>query len=247
MINKLYDLIYKFVFLTGLLKQKIYKNYKFIYDDKTKQIVLNALKNDKLLIISNHMTLIDSNLIQLFILEIIGGTLGVLNNNFRPLIWNLPAIENINLLKSLVGFKTKLFFFCFRNLYINRNNTDESAKTLKHVANMIAKGSIFNIFPEAGRTRKEEFDENDMTPGVAKVLLDCEKDSGKLPGLLTIYIRAKDQIGHSNLPMSFNIKVFAEYNENFPISQEQSSLRKRKNLTVFMGKSIKKLQEKFYQ
>lgn len=247
MINKLCDLIFKFLFFTGFLKCKKFKNYKFIYDDKTKQIVLNALKNDKLLIISNHMTLIDSHLIQNFILEIIGGTLGVLNNNFRPLIWNLPAIENINLLKSLFDFKTRIFHFCIRNLYINRNNTDESSKTLKQVANMTSNGSIFLIFPEAGRTRKDEFDENDMTPGAAKVLLDCEKDSGKLPGLLTIYCRAKDQIGHSNLPTTFNIKVFAEYNESFPISKEQSPLRKRKNLTVFMGKSIKKLQEKFHQ
>jgi hypothetical protein len=112
---------------------------------------------------------------------------------------------------------------------------------------MISNGSIFLIFPEAGRTRRNEFSEEDMTPGAAKILLDCEKDCGKLPGLLTIYVRAEDQVGHSNLPSSNKIKIYAEYNEDFQITKEQSALRKRKNITVFIGKSISRLQEKFHK
>ncbi len=247
--KKFYDLVFKFLFLIGYFKKvlKSDRNYKFIYDDSTKKNVLNALKNNRLLIASNHMTLIDSSLIQLFILEVIGGTTGILKNNFRPLLWNLPAIENIKLLKSQPGSKSKLFYKYFRVLPINRNDSDESAKTLKQAANMTSTGSIFIIFPEAGRTRRNEFSEEDMTPGAAKILLDCEKDCGNLPGLLTIYIRAENQVGHSNLPVSDNIKIFAEYNDDFQITKEQSSLRKRKNITTFIGKSIIRLQEKFHK
>jgi hypothetical protein len=245
----IYDFIFKILFLTGYFKRvlKTDKNYEFIYDDITKQNILNALKNNNLLIASNHMTLIDSSLIQLCILEIVGGTLGVLKNNFRPLLWNLPAVENIKLLKSQPGSKSKLFYKYFRVLPINRNDADESAKTLKEASNLISKGNIFVIFPEAGRTRRDQFNEDDMTPGAAKILLDCEKECGKLPGLLTIYIRAEDQVGHSNLPSSNKIKIYAEYNEDFQITKEQSALRKRKNITIFIGKSISRLQEKFHK
>jgi 1-acyl-sn-glycerol-3-phosphate acyltransferase len=129
---------------------------------------------------------------------------------------------------------------------IDRSNQDSSLKTLEKVSRMIEKGSVFLIFPEAGRTRRNEFSEEDITPGAAKIMLDCQKLSSLFPGLLTLYIRSEKQTGHSDLPINNKIKVFADYSEDFSINENESLIRKRKNLMIFMAKKINSLQQKFH-
>jgi 1-acyl-sn-glycerol-3-phosphate acyltransferase len=245
----IYDLLLRFLFIIGYYTKclKNGKNYEFSYDEETKNNIIKAFNNKKLLIVSNHMTLIDSVLIQLFILKIFGW-FGFIKNNFRQILWNLPAKENMDLLRN---HSSKVGGFLYSNvnrmLPIDRLDQDSSLKTLDEAKQIIIDGGVFIMFPEAGRTRRNEFNQEDMTPGAAKLLLDIEKESGSLPGLLTIYVRAEDQLGHSNLPSSTKIKIFAEYNEDFQIKSDHSSIRKRKNLTIFIGKSINKLQEQFYK
>jgi hypothetical protein len=245
--NKIYDVILKILFVIGFYKKKLKnnKNYIFISDEESKINIKNAFKNKNLLIVSNHMTLIDSILIQLFIFELFGW-FGVIKNNFRQILWNLPAIENLDLLKQHSANVNMFIYSKFgRLLPIDRSNQDSSMKTLEKVSSLINKENVFLIFPEAGRTRRNEFSEEDMTPGAAKVMLDCQKNSGNLPGLLTIYVRAENQVGHSNLPMNDKIKIYADFSDSFPITNDQSQIRKRKNLTIFIGNKIKMLQEKY--
>lgn len=245
--NKLYDIILKFLFIIGFYKRKLKnnKNYTFISDEDSKKNIINAFKKDRLLIVSNHMTLIDSVLIQLFILDLFGW-FGVIKNNFRQIFWNLPAIENLTLLKShSANVNMFLYSKVGRLLPIDRLNQDSSMKTLEQVSKLTDKKNVFLIFPEAGRTRREQFNEEDVTPGAAKVMLDCQKNSGNLPGLLTIYVRAENQVGHSNLPSSDRIKIYADFSDSYPIEENHSQIRKRKNLTIFIGNKIKALQEKY--
>lgn len=247
--NKFYDFLLKIFFVFGYYTKKLKngKKYKFEYDDETKNNVIKAFKNKNLLIVSNHMTLVDSTLIQLFLLDIFGW-FGVIKNNFRQLCWNLPAIENLELLRK---HSAKVNGFIYnkigRLLPIDRNNQDSSMKTLEQVSRMTLHNHVFLIFPEAGRTRRNEFSAEDITPGASKVILDCEKLSGKFPGLLTIYVRAENQISYSNLPMSDKIKIYANFSDSFPITNDQSQIRKRKTLMNFIGNKIKELQEKYNQ
>jgi 1-acyl-sn-glycerol-3-phosphate acyltransferase len=245
--NKVYDFLLKVFFVIGLYTKRLKnnKNYIFISDKESIENIKVAFKNKNLLIVSNHMTLLDSVLIQLFLFEIFGW-LSVIKNNFRQIVWNLPAIENLDLLRSNTTNVSKFIYLKIgRMIPIDRSNQDSSMKTLEKVSNLICKKNVFLIFPEASRTRREQFSEEDVTPGAAKVMLDCEKNSGILPGLLTIYIRAENQFGHSNLPMSDKIKIYADFSDSFPISSDQSQIRKRKNLTIFIGNKIKILQEKY--
>jgi len=246
--NKFYDFLLKVFFVIGLYTKRLKnnKNYIFISDKESIENIKTAFKNKNLLIVSNHMTLMDSVLIQLFLFEIFGW-LSVIKNNFRQIVWNLPAIENLNLLKEHQSSNLSMFMYSkfARLLPIDRSNPESSTKTLEKVSKLINKENVFLIFPEAGRTRREQFSEEDVTPGAAKVMLDCEKNSGILPGLLTIYVRAENQFGHSNLPMSDKIKIYADFSDSFPISNDQSQIRKRKNLTIFIGNKIKMLQEKY--
>lgn len=248
MIKKVYDLFLKFLFIIGYYTKvlKNGKNYKFSYNIETKNAIIEAFNNNNLLIVSNHMTLVDSTLIQLFIIEIFGW-FGVIKSGFRTLLWNLPAIENLLLLKDH-SVKTHKFIYnnINRILPIDRSNQDSSTKTLENAAELILDGSVFLIFPEAGRTRRNEFSEEDITPGAAKILLDCEKKSGKIPGLLVIYVRAKQQIGYSNLPFNDDIIIYATYTNSFKIKDDLSSIRKRKNLMIIMGNLIKEMQNKFH-
>jgi len=245
--NKFYDFLLKMYFTFGfyirVLKNKVKCNLE--YDDYTKKNIIKAFNSKKLLIVSNHMTLIDSIIIQLFIIEIFGW-FGVIKNNFRQILWNLPAVENLDLLRSnTADISEFLYSKIGRMIPIDRSDQDSSVKTLEKVSSLINKENVFLIFPEAGRTRRDQFSEEDVTPGAAKVMLDCEKISGKLPGLLTIYVRAENQIGHSNLPASDKIKIYADFSDSFPITNDQSQIRKRKNLTIFIGNKIKMLQEKY--
>jgi 1-acyl-sn-glycerol-3-phosphate acyltransferase len=245
--NKIYDVILKVLFVIGFYKKKLKnnKNYVFISDEDSKKNIINAFKKDKLLIVSNHMTLVDSVLIQLFIFDLFGW-FGVIKNNFRQILWNLPAIENLDLLKQHSASVNMFMYSKFGRLIpIDRSNQDSSMNTLSKVSNLINKQNVFLIFPEAGRTRRDQFSEEDVTPGAAKVMIDCEKISGNLPGLLTIYVRAENQIGHSNLPISNKIKIYADFSDSFPITNDQSQIRKRKNLSIFIGNKIKILQEKY--
>jgi 1-acyl-sn-glycerol-3-phosphate acyltransferase len=246
--KKFYDLLLKFFFIVGYYTKSLKngKEYEFIYSEETKQNVIKAFKNKRLLIVSNHMTLLDSVLIQLFIIKIFGWHKIILNN-FRQLCWNLPAIENLDMLKKNSS-KTNNFLYknINRFLPIDRSNQDSSLKTLEKVSKMTGKGSVFLIYPEAGRTRRHEFSQEDITPGAAKVMLDCKKITGSFPGLLIIYVRSQDQIGHSDLPYNNKIKIFADYSNDFPINENESLIRKRKNLMIFMGKKINSLQEKFH-
>lgn len=246
--KKIYDLLLKFFFIIGYYTKSLKngKEYEFIYSEETKQNIINAFKNKKLLIISNHMTLIDSVLVQLFIIKIFGWRKIILNN-FKQLCWNLPAVENLDLLrKNNTSANSFLYKNVGRMIPIDRLNQDSSLKTLEKVCTMTEKGSVFLIFPEAGRTRRNEFSEEDITPGAAKIMLDCQKMSGSFPGLLTIYVRSENQVGHSDLPKNNRIKIFADYSENFSIDENQSLIRKRKNLMIIMGKKINSLQEKFH-
>lgn len=231
-----------FLFGPGYFVLNKYQNLYF--DDKSKNSLIEAVdSNEPLLIVSNHMTLSDSAILHSFSMNVFGW-LGTIQRNFRPIIWNIPAKENLELLRN--NYESPVMRLLHRAkiriVPIERGDQDSSTKTLNEITNLILKGNIFNIFPEAGRTRREEFSKEDITPGAAKIMNDIHKATGKFPRVLFVYARSKEQKGHSDKPACNNIGIVARdicFNE---LNIQGSNLRKRKILSDLIGENLEILQ-----
>ena len=128
-----------------------------------------------------------------------------------------------------------------RILPIDRNDQDQAQKTLEEGARLILNGAIFNIFPEAGRTRREEFSKEDVTPGAAKIVSDIMNQTGEMPVVLSVYMRSESQIGYSDLPARGKIHIVARKIQ-FNIPENISKIRRRKIISDSIGEALEKMQ-----
>jgi len=237
------DWLMKLVCLLGgffLLKNK---KYEIIYDDKSKNETILSFKDSNMIVLTNHMTLIDSSVLHNYFANIFN-YFYFIKNNFRPFVWNLPAKENLQILKNT--YKNPLYRFFFRRLGrllpIDRSDPDSSKKTLEKVVDMTVNNHhVFNIFPEAGRTRRDEFCKDDVTPGAAKVIVDIKKKTGKYPTVLCVYLRSENQVGYSDVPAPGKINVVARI-LNIKIKENISDLRTRKEISNLIGNQLEENQ-----
>lgn len=244
MFNK--ELLSKLIIGSGIGYSIISKyNDNIFYDNLSKSHTKELFENNKpLLIVCNHMTLIDSVILNSYFSSVFG-YFGFIKNNFRPFAWNLPAKENLELLKNNhEGFLTKSFFYEFgRIVPIERDNPESSKKTLEDVVNMmLEKNHVFNIFPEAGRTRREEFSKEDMTPGASKIIYDIYKKTKEIPNVLCVYLRSKSQKGYSDLPQPGKITIVARKLDTSNLSLDKSDLRNKKEISNLIGNQLEKNQ-----
>lgn len=239
------EILLKALFLSGI-GGKLIKAYNknIFYSDKSSNAVVEAFKSDHLVVLTNHMTLTDSSILHSYFGKIFG-YLGIVKNSFRPLVWNLPAVENLELLKnSNKNFLVRyLFDNCGRLLPIDRSNPDSSSATLAKLVEFTVKSKhVFNIFPEAGRTREVEFNKGNITPGAAKVIYDIKKETGKFPCVLCVYLRSENQIGHSDQPAKGKIHIVSRLLD-IKINEKESPLRQRKRISDQIGIKMEELQE----
>jgi len=239
------ELLVKTSFLTGPAYFVLNKYKNLNFDEKSKQDMIEVVDSKKpLLIVSNHMTLSDSAILHSFSMNIFGWT-GTIKRNFRPIFWNIPAKENLEILRN--NYESLIIRALqrakLRIIPIERDNQDSSAKTLLYVTSLILEGNIFNIFPEAGRTRRDEFCKEDVTPGAAKIILDIRKRTGAFPEVLFVYARSKNQIGHSDKPTCQNFGIVARKANFDSIKIQGSDLRQRKILSNLIGDSLEDLQK----
>lgn len=239
------EFIIKFIFLCGLgkLSTRDYKN--IFYSLKSSESASEAFKSDHLVILTNHMTLVDSTILHRFLFEVFG-YVGTIKNNFRPLVWNLSASENTEMLmnthkNAIIRYAVKRGFN--RALLINRKNTDDSNATFAKLVELTVKDKhVFNIFPEAGRTREIEFNKNNIMPGAAKAIYDIKKQTGEFPRILCVYIRSENQKGHSDYPTEGKIHIVARLLD-MRINENESPLRQRKNISDQIGLKLEELQD----
>ena len=210
------------------------------YDDLSKKHTIDSFDNNPLLIVSNHMTLVDSSILHSYFLSVFK-YYGLIKNNFRPFVWNLPAKENLELLKnSYENNLSRSFFYKFgRIVPIERNDPDSAKKTLDHVVDMmINKNHVFNIFPEAGRTRRDEFDKQDITPGASKIIYDIYKITNKFPNVLCVYLRSEKQKGMSDKPFPGTINIVARKLDMKNFTFNKSDLRNKKQISDLIGNQL---------
>jgi hypothetical protein len=220
-------------------------NDNIFYDNLSEQHTKELFENKKpLLLACNHMTLIDSVILNSYLSSVFG-YYGLIKNDFRPFVWNLPAKENLELLKNNHdGWLAKSFFYEFgRIVPIERDNPESSKKTLEQVVDMMLNDNhVFNIFPEAGRTRREEFSKEDMTPGASKIIYDVYKKIKEVPNVLCVYLRSKSQKGYSDLPQPGKITIVARKLDVSNLILDKSDLRNKKEISNLIGNQLEKNQ-----
>jgi len=138
------------------------------------------------LICANHLTLVDSLVIQWALAP--GWRLFLRRRLF---VWNLPDKQNISRTRFLrtLGYLGKC-------LPVVRQGTPEEARrTLEKVAFLLSRGQTVVVFPEGGRSRVGRVDLERVTYGVGRMLQDVPATR-----VLCVYARGYGQREYSDYP-----------------------------------------------
>lgn len=192
-----------------------------------------ALERDRrepLLVCANHLTLVDSLVIQWALAP--GWRLA-----FRPrwFVWNLPDRHNISatwLLRTL-GYLGK----CIPVL--RKGPPEEARRALDKVTWLLSRGQSVLIFPEGGRTRIGRVDPDRVMYGVGRMLQEA-------PGarVLCVYARGLGQRDYSNYPRPGET-FFIRFAEFAPVTSHQGLRADRDLATQIVARLVEMEQEYF--
>ncbi len=154
-------------------------------------------KNDNPIIIcSNHLTFIDSCLIIWALAPLIWYQF-----NFNYFSWNLPAGDFFGKKK-----RYRLIALLCKCIFIHRDASPNHHNEILDICKkLLIRGEIVTIFPEGKRSRTGNFDPNQLTYGVGKIIQCVPKCR-----VLCVYIRGDKQESYSNYPIkgsSFYMKM----------------------------------------
>jgi hypothetical protein len=145
-----------------------------------------ARERGPLLICANHLTLIDSLIIQWALVP--GWRLLFRRDLFT---WNLPDRQNLSrkLAVRILGYFGK----CVP--VIRRATPEETRRTLDKVAFLLRRGQAVLVFPEGGRSRVGRVDTENFTYGIGRMLQETPNAR-----VLCVYCRGRGQREFSNYP-----------------------------------------------
>lgn len=209
--------------------------YKFsIIDHKTHQKFFKELakKNKPLLICSNHLTMIDS-----VILQYAFGNYFFYLLKYKFFMWNVPAREVF-----AKNFFAKVFLFLTKCIPIDRKGSREYHEMiLNQIQYILLLKEPFIIFPEGGRSRKGTFDLENLTYGVGRIVYDL-----KNLDVLCVYLRGDKQEHFTNFPEK-NSKFYVSYRLIQPKTNLSKKLLAEKELALQIGTTIKELEEEYFK
>lgn len=137
-------------------------------------------------ICANHLTLIDSLVIQWAMAP--GWRLFLRPDRFA---WNLPDRHNISRTWSL-----RLLGYVGKCVPVLRDGPpEEGRRTLDKVAFLLSRGQAVVVFPEGGRSRTGRVDPDRVTYGVGRMLQDVPAAR-----VLCVYARGAGQTNYSDYP-----------------------------------------------
>ncbi|WCL50184.1 lysophospholipid acyltransferase family protein [Leptospira sp. GIMC2001] len=225
-----------FPFLAIILSMilKYFMGYKIhnLKEVRTKyRTICKQRGNSPLLICPNHLTMIDSIILEWALASPIW-----LWFNFRDFPWNIPAIEN---------FKTntvlKILTYLGKCIPIDRKGGKQHTDAvLQKVKFLLKQGDAFLIFPEGTRSRSARFELDQLAYGVGQIVQDLKKCY-----VLCVYIRGDSQSSFSRYPIK-NETMFIEMKMIKPTSDLQG-LRAQKDITLQIGQEIHKLETEYFQ
>ncbi|MFN3604917.1 MAG: lysophospholipid acyltransferase family protein [Leptonema sp. (in: bacteria)] len=215
-----------------VLLLKYYYKYSIINHSQHRKFFKEMVrKNKPLLVCSNHLTMIDS-----VILQYAFGSYFYYLFFYKNFLWNVPAKEVFA--KNFIG---KIFLFLTKCIPIDRKGDPPYQELiLNQIQYVLLLKEPFLIFPEGGRSRKGTFDLENLTYGVGRILYNL----GKI-NVLSVYLRGNKQKTFTNFPEK-NSEFYINYKLITPETNIKKKLLAEKELTLQIGNTIKKLEEEYF-
>lgn len=187
-------------------------------------------EHPSLLICPNHLTMVDSAVIQWAL-----GSNTFYTLNFSKLPWNVPAIEHFghNLILRLLTYLTKC-------IPIDRKGSAEHREEVtEKMGWLLRKGDPILIFPEGRRSRSGRIDIEGAAYGPGLLV---QKNPGT--AVLCVYCRGEGQKVSSTVPKRG--EVFSVRLRLIEPVTEQKSLRGQRDLAEQILKALKELEAEHF-
>ncbi|WKZ56995.1 MAG: lysophospholipid acyltransferase family protein [Bdellovibrionota bacterium] len=185
---------------------------------------------EPLLICANHLTLIDSIVLQWALVPIRAFAL-----QYRLLFWNLPARENVR--RFLIW---RIITYLGKCILVDRmGDKSTSQGLLQKVRYLLQRGEIVNIFPEGTRSRSGRISLEATNYGVGRILQAT-------PGcrVLCVYMRGRSQERYSNFPA--NHEVFDLSMEVISPATALPGLRGARDISLQIVAKLQQMEEKYF-
>jgi len=185
---------------------------------------------EPLLVCSNHLTMIDSVILQWAFASLPWYFL-----HYRCFCWNIPAVEHA---RSKLSWR--IITFVTKCILIDRQGSVGHIKqTFKKICQCVKRGDLFMIFPEGTRSRTGRVVTEDITYGIGKVVQrvpNCK--------ILCVYLRGHNQEHYSTFPphgARFSIALT-------PITptSTHTGLRATRDYSLQAATTLKKMEEDYF-
>ena len=139
-----------------------------------------------LLVVANHLTMVDSALIAWGLGSAIGHV-----RRYRGLPWNVPEQSRVE-----SSWLWRVLAYVVKCVPVPRGgDRQEVAHVLERLGHLMRSGEVVLMFPEGGRSRSGQIDTESLAHGVGRLIKevgDCR--------VLCVYLRGDAQRTWSNLP-----------------------------------------------
>lgn len=208
---------------------KFIKKYKFENIKEFREFYKEILiKNQPILICPNHITYVDSAILQWFL-----GSNWFYLFNFSKFPWNIPAKENVrkSLLFTIIAYLTKC-------ILIERRGTKEHKELVfEKLKYLLYKKEPVCIFIQGTRNPVLEADQIHYGAGQLAVEVPDTK-------ILVVYLRGKNQKEKSIFPVK-NEEFFLKYKLIEP-KTTQKGIRAYKEISLQVFKELKKMEDEYF-
>lgn len=210
---------------------KYIKKYKINQIKELRKFYKNIIKKNKpLLICPNHLTMVDSALIQWAL-----GSIWFYLFRFDKFPWNIPAKENVekSVLFRIITYLTKC-------ILIDRNGSKEHKDLIvQELAYLLTKKEPICIFIEGTRSPTGKLLEEQINYGAGQLAYDIPETE-----ILIIYFRGKNQTQKSDFPKK-NEEFFVRYNLIKP-QYHSKGFRAHREITLQILQELKNFENEYF-
>ncbi|GIX40541.1 MAG: 1-acyl-sn-glycerol-3-phosphate acyltransferase [Leptospiraceae bacterium] len=210
---------------------RYFQKYKIPEIKKIRDYYKSLIKQNKpILICPNHLTMIDSAIIQWALASNIFYLF-----HFSKFPWNIVAKENAekNIIFRIITFLNKC-------ILIDRKGTKEHKELiLNKLRYVLSKKESVCIFIEGTRSPTGKLLENQINYGAGQLILDVPETN-----VIVIYLRGKHQKTKSDFPIK-NEEFFLRYFTLQP-ETDKKGLRAQKEITLQILEQLKKFEDEYF-
>lgn len=204
------------------------------YDVKNLDEIRKSFKkivseNRPILICPNHLTMVDSVIIQYALVSMWGYLC-----NYRLFAWNIPAKENFSSSLAL-----RVITYLSKCIPIDRNGDESHIQSVLDKADSLLKSKEpFLIFPEGKRSRTGKIEIEEVTYGVGKILQNIPDAI-----VLCVYLRGSKQKTYSTVPQK-NDQFYMKLSTIYP-KTEAKGFRGQRELSLQIIRELKAMEENY--